>query len=77
VERARVQDVHDAASLTEFIERLRGDDELRGLTLDGYLEQMQAYVADGAAAGHAHLSHTDHRAWQLVAEVLFAAALYE
>jgi hypothetical protein len=69
--------VQDAGSFAAFVARLRQDDDLDDLSLDDFLEQMQAWVADGVAVGSSDLFAADASYWRFPAEVLLAAAVYE
>lgn len=69
--------VQDAGSFAAFVARLRQDDDLDDLSLDDFLEQMQAWVVDGVAVGNSDLFTADASYWRFAAEVLLAAAVYE
>jgi hypothetical protein len=69
--------VQDAGSFAAFVARLRQDDDLDDLSLDDFLEQMQAWVAEGATGGTSALFAADASYWRFAAEVLLAAAVYE
>jgi hypothetical protein len=69
--------VQDAGSFAAFVAQLRRDDDLEDLSLDDFLEQMRAWVADGVAAGTSDLFTADASHWRFAAEVLLAAAVYE
>ncbi|MCW2577532.1 MAG: hypothetical protein JWR66_3562 [Modestobacter sp.] len=69
--------VQDAGSFAAFVARLRQDDDLDDLSLDDFLEQMQAWVGDGVAVGASDLFAADASYWRFAAGVLLAAAVYE
>jgi hypothetical protein len=69
--------VQDAGSFAAFVGRLRQDDDVEDLSLDEFLEQMQAWVADGVAIGASDLFTADASYWRFAADALLAAAGYE
>jgi hypothetical protein len=69
--------VQDAGSFAAFVASLRQDDDLEDLSLDDFLEQMQAWIADGVTGGASDLFAADASYWRFAAEVLLAAAGYE
>lgn len=74
----RIARVSDAASLAAFLEHLRSDEALaESITVDNYLEQMEAFVRDGQDGYLSRYAGLPDKSWSLVADLLFAAAIYE
>ncbi|WP_137161335.1 hypothetical protein [Blastococcus sp. CCUG 61487] len=73
-----IRNVSDAQSLANFLGQLRADDAVHAIaSLDDFLEQMQAFVVDAGSGPLAAYATLPEKAWRLVAELLFAAAVYE
>jgi hypothetical protein len=66
--------VQDAESFVEFVARLRRDDDVEDLTLDEFLEQLQAWIRDGLALGESDLFAADPASWRFAADLLLGAA---
>jgi hypothetical protein len=69
--------VQDARSFAAFVAQFRWDDDLDGLSLDDFLEQLQAWIADGAATERSSFFAAEPAQWRFAAELLLGAAIYE
>jgi hypothetical protein len=74
----QVERVIDPAGLAAFIDRLRSEGQLLDdLSANQYLEQLQAFLVDAANSHLEQYGIIGARAWTLVADLLFSAAIYE
>lgn len=74
----RIARVSDAGSLATFLEHLRNDESLaEPIGVDDYLEQMAAFIKDGQGGYLSRYAGLPEESWSLVADLLFAAAIYE
>jgi hypothetical protein len=69
--------VQDARSFAAFVARLRRDDDLDDLSLDDFLEQLQAWIVDGVAGDRSSFFAAEPAKWRFAAELLLGAAVYE
>jgi hypothetical protein len=68
--------VRDAASLAAFIQELRRDEAVDGLSLDAFLDQMAAAVVDHAGSSSEALV-AEEPSWRFAAQLLLTAAVHE
>jgi hypothetical protein len=69
--------VQDAGSFAAFVGRLRQDDDVEDLSLDDFLEQLQAWIVDGVATERSSFFAAEPAQWRFAEELLLGAAIYE